>query len=180
MLSLPKTNQLDKCLFSNAGCFFAGKGSNHQRRVSFSEEDTAYEVEATSAAAAGGARPHHPGRMTASSRQMTVPLTGSSNMTYLTVPGQTGAVVTVPAVAPQLSPEAKRAQTSAQARKRRATRLMKVGSFCSITSEGDGDIFQVQGLFLATRTIPLDKSRAAASAICACFVFLLFALGKVA
>merc|ERR1719295_121255 len=67
-------------------------------------------------------------------------------MSYLTVPGQTSVVtVTVPAVAPQLSPEAKRAQTSAQARKRRATRLMKVGSFCSITSEGDGDIFDSAG-----------------------------------
>ena len=118
----------------------SGKGSNH-RRVSFSEEDTSYEVDAGSVTAVGG-RGSRPGRVTASSRQMTVPLT-SSNMSYLTVPGQTSVVtVTVPAVAPQLSPEAKRAQTSAQARKRRATRLMKVGSFCSITSEGDGDIFE--------------------------------------
>ena len=33
------------------------------------------------------------------------------------------------------------AQTSPQARRRRSTRLMKTGSFCSITSEDDGDIF---------------------------------------
>ena len=44
-------------------------------------------------------------------------------------------------VAPHLSTEAVAAQTSPQARRRRATRLLKTGSFCSITSEGDGDIF---------------------------------------
>ena len=77
--------------------------------------------------------------------QMTIP--GASNnlatMSYLQVPGQP--TVIMPAVAPQLSPEAKKAQTSSQARKRRATRLMKAGSFCSITSEGDGDIFELTG-----------------------------------
>ena len=55
------------------------------------------------------------------------------------------ALVTQTVIAPPLSPEAKKAQTSNQARKRRATRLMKVGSFCSITSEGDGDIFEPSG-----------------------------------
>ena len=44
-------------------------------------------------------------------------------------------------MAPHLSTEAVAAQTSPQARRRRATRLLKTGSFCSITSEGDGDIF---------------------------------------
>ena len=77
--------------------------------------------------------------------QMTIP--GASNnlasMSYLQVPGQP--TVIIPAVAPQLSQEAKKAQTSSQARKRRATRLMKAGSFCSITSEGDGDIFELTG-----------------------------------
>ena len=44
-------------------------------------------------------------------------------------------------VAPHMTSEALAAQTSPQARRRRTTRLMKTGSFCSITSEGDGDIF---------------------------------------
>ena len=44
-------------------------------------------------------------------------------------------------MAPHLTSEAVAAQTSPQARRRRSTRLMKTGSFCSITSEGDGDIF---------------------------------------
>jgi hypothetical protein len=52
----------------------------------------------------------------------------------LQVPGQQ-------LVAPHLTSEAVAAQTSPQARRRRSTRLMKSGSFCSITSEGDGDIF---------------------------------------
>ena len=44
-------------------------------------------------------------------------------------------------IAPNLTSEAVAAQTSPQARRRRSTRLMKTGSFCSISSEGDGDIF---------------------------------------
>ena len=68
----------------------------------------------------------------------------STTMSYLQVPGQP-TVISQAAVAPQLSPEAKKAQMSSAARKRRATRLMKTGSFCSITSEGDGDIFELTG-----------------------------------
>ena len=44
-------------------------------------------------------------------------------------------------IAPHLTSEAVAAQTSPQARRRRSTRLLKTGSFCSISSEGDGDIF---------------------------------------
>ena len=78
--------------------------------------------------------------------QLTIPMTTHSNtMSYLQVPGQQSAMVPQTTVAPPLSPEAKRAQTSSQARNRRGTRLMKVGSFCSITSEGDGDIFEPTG-----------------------------------
>ena len=44
-------------------------------------------------------------------------------------------------IAPHLTSEAVAAQTSPQAKRRRATRLLKTGSFCSISSEGDGDIF---------------------------------------
>ena len=77
--------------------------------------------------------------------QATIP--GATNnpntMTYLQVPGQT--TVIQAAIAPQLSPEAKKAQMSSSARQRRQTRLMKAGSFCSITSEGDGDIFELTG-----------------------------------
>jgi hypothetical protein len=70
-------------------------------------------------------------------RQNTLP----STMTYLQVPGQQAVTL----MAPALTVEALVAQTSVQARKRRSTRLMKAGSFCSITSEGDGDIFAGPG-----------------------------------
>ncbi len=66
-------------------------------------------------------------------------------MNYLQVPGQQP---TIQFVAPQLTQEARQAQTSPQARRRRATRLLKAGSFCSITSDGDGDIFGPTGELL--------------------------------
>ena len=50
------------------------------------------------------------------------------------------------------------AQTSPQARRRRATRLMKVGSFCSIASDGDGDIFGPNGELLSPTKTPLPKT----------------------
>ncbi|TRY73236.1 hypothetical protein TCAL_02563 [Tigriopus californicus] len=66
-------------------------------------------------------------------------------MNYLQVPGQPPAMSFV---VPSLSPEAHMAQTSPQARKRRATRLMKVGSFCSINSDADSEIFGPTGELL--------------------------------
>ena len=95
-----------------------------QRRVSFSEEEIEKQSSEWQKQKAAKAAPL---------RQNTLPTT----MSYLTVPGQP----TVTLIAPALTVEAIAAQTSVQARKRRATRLMKAGSFCSITSEGDGDIF---------------------------------------
>lgn len=95
-----------------------------QRRVSFSEEEIEKQSSEWQKQKAAKAAPL---------RQNTLPTT----MSYLTVPGQP----TVTLIAPALTVEAIAAQTSVQARKRRSTRLMKAGSFCSITSEGDGDIF---------------------------------------
>lgn len=78
-------------------------------------------------------------------------------MNYLQVPGQQPTLSFV--VPQQLSPEAKMAQTSPQARRRRQTRLMKAGSFCSIHSEGDGDIFGPSGELLAPHTIKARKAQ---------------------
>ena len=100
--------------------------SKVQRRVSFSEE----EIERQSTSSEWQKQKNNnKGPL----RQNTLPTT----MAYLTVPGQP----TITLMAPALTVEAFAAQTSVQARKRRSTRLMKAGSFCSITSEGDGDIF---------------------------------------
>jgi hypothetical protein len=107
-------------IFSNIAASSKGKV---QRRVSFSEE----EIERQSAEWQKQKAAKAP------LRQNTLPTT----MSYLTVPGQP----TVTLIAPALTVEAIAAQTSVQARKRRSTRLMKAGSFCSISSEGDGDIF---------------------------------------
>ena len=61
-------------------------------------------------------------------------LCNSALSLFFQVPGQQ-------LIAPHLTSEAVAAQTSPQARRRRSTRLLKTGSFCSISSEGDGDIF---------------------------------------
>ena len=86
--------------------------------MSFSEEDTSYEVDPSGALTGGsGACNRVRARLTSSTRQMTVPLTttpptGPTNMSYLTVPGVAGVQQTV--IAPQLSPEASRAQVCEQ------------------------------------------------------------------
>ena len=120
-----------------------------QRRVSFSEE----EIEKTASSTA-----HHvvssewqkPAKVPKGPlRQNTLP----STMSYLQVPGQQAVTL----MAPAMTVEALAAQTSVQARKRRSTRLMKAGSFCSITSEGDGDIFAGPGVDNETVEVTINE-----------------------
>lgn len=64
-------------------------------------------------------------------------------------------------VAPHLTTDAVAAQTSPQARRRRSTRLMKTGSFCSLTSEGDGDIFNSEGTLRSTPEVASSSDEVA-------------------
>ena len=148
-----------------------------RRKVSFSSDD-AFEVDGTpsadsmpTAVDASGISHHEEvsptsvrrrkgGSSKNSSLQTQVTIPGATNnsttMSYLQVPGQP--TVIAPAVAPQLSPEAHKAQTSSAARNRRKMRLMKTGSFCSITSDGDGDIFELTGELKQNETSVLKTS----------------------
>ena len=121
----------------------SGKGKV-QRRVSFSEEEVALTDKSSAHGSAEWPKPNTTNNRKGPLRQNTLP----STMSYLTVPGQQAVTM----MAPALTVEAVTAQTSVQARKRRSTRLMKAGSFCSITSEGDGDIFGPGGQLFHTET----------------------------
>ena len=113
-----------------------------QRRVSFSEEEVAGTEKSSAHGSAEWPKPATSINRKGPLRQNTLP----STMSYLMVPGQQAVTM----MAPALTVEAVTAQTSVQARKRRSTRLMKAGSFCSITSEGDGDIFGPGGQLFHT------------------------------
>lgn len=78
-------------------------------------------------------------------------------MNYLQVPGQAPNCSFV--ITPQQQMAVVAAQTSPQARKRRQTRLMKAGSFCSISSEGDGDIFGPTGELLPAQETTNKRSK---------------------
>ena len=108
MSSTPPTSSSLKRKSAGAAGALGGGGGKVDRRVSFSEDSTEEK---------SSQHQHQYG------------------MTYLQVPGQSGPLqLTAPST---ISVEAQMAQTSPQARKRRQTRLMKTGSFCSINSEGD-------------------------------------------
>ncbi len=109
------------------------------RRVSFSEDSAAEEA----ASAASGDSPGRAQQQLLQQQQHHYGAGQIPFMNYLQVPGQASNSSFV--VTPQAAVAAK---TSPQARKRRQTRLMKVGSFCSITSDGDGDIFGPNGELL--------------------------------
>jgi hypothetical protein len=119
----------------------SGKGKV-QRRVSFSEEEFAVTEKSSAHGSAEWPKPSTSNNRKGPIRQNTLP----STMSYLTVPGQQAVTM----MAPALTVEALTAQTSVQARKRRSTRLMKAGSFSSIMSEGDGDIFGPGGQLFHT------------------------------
>jgi hypothetical protein len=102
-----------------------------RRRVSFSEDSQDLDDDADDSS--GGSRRR------ASPRHALYQHIPAKNL--LQVPGQecsysVPSAALPPTLAPPLSPEALVALTSSAARRRRSTRLMKVGSFCSITSEG--------------------------------------------
>ena len=135
------------------------------RRVSFSEDS------ATAADEVGA----NNNRLSASSNQSSASPPSSSQlatvnpnipcMNYLQVPGQQPNIsFVVPAV---LTPEAKVAHASPAAKKRRETRLLKLGSFCSINSDGDGDIFGPQAELLTPTKLNNGKSKKAAKAAAA-------------
>ena len=133
--------------------------SKPDRRVSFSQDSIDKEEAATT--------DHKDGSISQPSQCQAVSPGGKHTsaripfMNYLQVPGQ-GATPFFP---PQLTVEAQIAQTSPQAKKRRATRLMKAGSFCSIASDGDGDIFDSSGeLITSGKTRPRKQSSSGDSA----------------
>lgn len=119
-----------------------GGHSKIDRRVSFSDDSA--ELDPNTDSDATGRNLHSP-----KPQSNRIPF-----MNYLQVPGQQAPLSFV---VPQLTPEARIAQTSPQARKRRSTRLLKTSSFCSINSEGDGDIFGPTGELKMPEQVKLRK-----------------------